>query len=184
MRTGFIALALLTTIALPLRSVAASEIPEYQLKAEFLERFTRFIDWPAQAHVNRDPSQPFVIGIVGRDPFNGYLQTMLDEHRQLKGHRGALLYVSDLEQVDECDLLFVSSSEKARLPEILARTAGRPILTVGDTPGFGESGVVINLYAEGDRIRFEINERAVDRSGLKVQAKLYKLARVIAEAHR
>lgn len=183
MRTRFITLALLVAIASPVPPAASAEISEYQLKAEFLERFTRFIDWPSQAHFNHDPGQPFVIGIIGNDPFSGYLRSMLDE-RQMKGRRGELLHVSDFDQIDGCDLLFIAASERSRLREILAHTAGRPVLTVGDAPGFCELGVVINLYTEGDRIRFEINERAVDRSGLRVQAKLYKLARVITAEER
>lgn len=184
MKTRLIVLALLITAALTARPGAPSEVPEYQLKAEFLERFTRFIEWPPQANVYRDGSHPFVIGIVGRDPFGDHLRTML-AGRTLKGHRGEILYVFDLEQVSSCDLLFISSSEEGRLLEILAQASGRPILTIGDTPGFAQAGVVINLYVDGDRIRFEINEKAADRSGLKVQAKLYNLARIVdSEAHR
>ena len=88
-------------------------------------------------------------------------------------------YISDLAQVDGCEIVFIAASEKSRLASILARTEGKPILTVGDTDGFGAAGVLINFYTSGDTVKFEINEGAVDRSGLRVSSKLFKLARVI-----
>jgi hypothetical protein len=50
---------------------------------------------------------------------------------------------------------------------------------VADSNGFAAAGVLINFYTAGDTIHFEINEAAVEQSGLKVSSKLYKLARVI-----
>ena len=43
--------------------------PEYQVKAVFLFNFAQFVSWPSP-----QPSDtPFVIGIVGDDPFDSYL---------------------------------------------------------------------------------------------------------------
>ena len=48
-------------------------------------------------------------------------------------------------------------------------------------PGPNEqpAGVLINFYTTADTVRFEINEAAVEKSGLKVSSKLFKLAKVI-----
>jgi len=50
---------------------------------------------------------------------------------------------------------------------------------VADSGGFAEAGVLINFYTTSDTVRFEINETAVDRSGLKISSKLFKLAKVV-----
>jgi hypothetical protein len=55
----------------------------------------------------------------------------------------------------------------------------RPILTVGDSNGFATSGVLVNFYTSGDTVRFEMNETAIERSGLRVSGKLLKLARLV-----
>ena len=55
---------LLGAVAL-LAGASAAQVPEYALKAEFLERFTRFVDWPGE----HDPRSPFVIGVYGSNPF-------------------------------------------------------------------------------------------------------------------
>src|SRR4051794_16733239 len=43
--------------------------PEYQVKAVFLFNFAQFVSWP----LSQPADAPFVIGIVGDDPFGSYL---------------------------------------------------------------------------------------------------------------
>src|SRR3954465_7552466 len=40
---------------------------DYQIKAVFLWRLAQFVTWPTQAF--EDDSTPFVIGVLGQDPF-------------------------------------------------------------------------------------------------------------------
>lgn len=172
---GTLAVALLSVTLL----TGAADVTEYQLKAEFIERFTRFIDWPDETVTARDP---FVIGIVGRDPFGEFL-TSLAKKRTIKNRRVVIRHLDRDDELGTCDVLFVSSSEKDALSEIVRRTASLPVLTIGDTRGYAEAGVLINFYPDGSNVRFEINERAARASGLDIQAKLFKLARIV-EAER
>jgi len=57
--------------------------------------------------------------------------------------------------------------------------ADKPILTVGDTTGFAEKGVLINLYQEERLMQFEVNLPAVKRSKLTFSSKLLRLARLV-----
>jgi len=51
-----------------LRGACGAEAPtEYQVKAVFVYNFSRFVEWPPQAFTA--PDEPFVIGILGGDPF-------------------------------------------------------------------------------------------------------------------
>lgn len=160
-------------VALLLALAASGEpVAEYELKAEFLSRFTTFIEWPQNGE-----TRPFTIGIVGHNPFNGYLDRIAA--RRIKNRPVSIRYITELSQLDTCDVVFICGSEKARLAAILAHTESRPILTVGDSNGFAAAGVLINFYTTGDTVRFEINEAAVEKSGLKVSSKLFKLAKVI-----
>lgn len=149
---------------------------EYQLKAELLERFTSFIDWPANSAVS-DPSVPFMIGIVGHNPFGSYLDRF--SQTTIKGKKVQVIEVSNLEDIDRCQVVFVARSEEKNLADILFKTTGKPILTVADTDGFARKGVLINFYQYDDYIRFEVNQAAVDKSGLKFSSRLLKLARFV-----
>ncbi|HVT01898.1 MAG TPA: YfiR family protein [Thermoanaerobaculia bacterium] len=174
-KTFFLVVA--AVLVATLRVASAEELPEYQVKAEFIERFTRFIDWPAPAAGNRERPR-FVIGIYGRSPFRTYLSDMASSHR-IKGKPIEIRQLTSLDSLTGCDVVFISSSERKTLPKILPVVAERSVLTVGDTPGFAEEGVLINFFTDGDKVRFEINASAVEKSGLKMTSKLLKLARVV-----
>jgi hypothetical protein len=160
---------------------AVSQVPEYEAKAEFLERFTRFIDWPAGS-MSEDPQTPFVIGVLGRDPFGRYLDAVASS-RRIKGKAIRVRRLESAEDATACHLLFVSGSESRELVRILARTEKRPILTVGDTPGYAAAGVLINLVTSEERITFEINEAAARKSGLAFSSKLLRIAKLVGEGH-
>src|SRR5688572_2456800 len=44
---------------------------EYQVKAVFLYNFAQFVEWPTTAFPTAET--PLVIGVLGDDPFGGYL---------------------------------------------------------------------------------------------------------------
>jgi hypothetical protein len=71
--------------------------------------------------------------------------------------------------------LFVSKSEK-EAPKLLAG-AGRNVLTVGETDSFLNDGGMINFVIDNRRVRFDINQKAVVNSALKLSSKLFNVAR-------
>jgi len=155
---------------------AFAQPSEYAIKAEFIERFTRFIDWPDEAFSG--PDSPFVLCVIGDNPFDEFLGRLARD-RKIKDRKVRVVQPTKLSELDSCHLLFIAASESGRLHAILARTQGEPILTIGDTPGFGQAGVVINFFLEQDVVHFEINLDAARRTGLTFSTKLLKLARVV-----
>jgi hypothetical protein len=75
-------------------------------------------------------------------------------------------------------ILFISASERKRLPMILAGLRGSSVLTVGDTAGFLEAGGMIQFLNENNRVRFAISVDAASRARLKLSSKLLSLAKV------
>jgi hypothetical protein len=148
---------------------------EYRLKAEFLERFTRFVEWPAGA-LPADVGAPFRLCVLGSDPFGGALDE-LARSRRVGGRPIAIARLAGVDAVGGCHLLFVAGSERGRLAEVVAVARRERALTVGDSEGFGAAGILINLYVAEQKIGFEINERAAREAGFEVSAKLLKLAR-------
>ena len=76
-------------------------------------------------------------------------------------------------------ILFISISEKKRIPQLLAGLQGSSVLTVADFDEFLEEGGMIQLYTENNRVRFAINVDATGRAKLKISSKLLSLARVV-----
>jgi hypothetical protein len=56
-----------------------------------------------------------------------------------------------------------------------------PILTVGETEHFIETGGIINFLMEDNKVRFEINDVAAKKSKLKISSQLLRLAKRVVE---
>lgn len=153
-----------------------AEAREYELKAEYIERFTRFVEWPSTAFA--DDKSPFVFCVAGQNPFGRFLDELVRD-RRVQNRKAMLRSVADASGIDGCHLLFVTRSVRARVGPLLARAAGRALLTVGDSEGLAQAGVLLNLYFEGPHLRFEVNTDAIKRSGLKFSSRLLKLARTV-----
>ena len=78
-----------------------------------------------------------------------------------------------------CQIIFISSSEKSRLPEIFENLKSARVLTVGETQGFANGGGIINFVEENNKVRFEINADSARRTGLSISSELLKLAKLV-----
>jgi hypothetical protein len=174
--TAVIALAALVAgVSAP---VCADEL-EYRVKAEFIERFTHFIDWPPAALESSE--RPFMLCVVGDSPLTSYLERMAHE-RRIKEHRIELRRIKTLPEGAGCHLLVIGSGERPRLRQILSHVINHPVLTIGDADGFAKEGVLINFVVDDEgRVRFEICSTELKRSGLKVSVQLLRMARVVME---
>ena len=166
---------ILLLFVLPLYNQVKME--EHPLKALIISRFFDFIRWPNGSEESENLSQ-FAIGFIGNTSMIDFKKKFTEKIR-IPVKKLIFKNISDLEQISECNALIIGGNQSGRLKEILVLTDGKPILTIGDTDGFGEQGVLINLFLSGKKVKFEINLPAVKRSGLIFSSKLYKLARII-----
>ncbi len=146
---------------------------EYQLKAAFLYNFAKFIDWPLQSFPSE--KSPFVIGVLGQNPFGNFLERTVTD-KEVNGHPISVQAFKTVAEASKCHLLFICSSEKENIPEIIKTLAGISILTVSETGQFTDSGGMVNFVEEAKKIRFQINEEAAKAVGLKMSSKLLSLA--------
>lgn len=154
----------------------AQETPpsEYQIKAAYLFNFAKFIQWPQGAF--DDSKSPLFIGVLGENPFGEELERTIRE-KTLNGRSLTVKECRTLAEAKKCHVLFISSSEKMRLPGILNGLSGTHVLTVGEMDHFVESGGMISFFRETNKIRFEIKDEAAKKAGLKIDSKLLGLAK-------
>lgn len=149
---------------------------EYQIKAAFLLNFIQFVEWPPTVFTNAD--EPFCIGVLGENPFGTALEETV-QGEAINGHKIIVRHAQRTSELEDCQMIFISKSEKARLGEILADLDSRPVLTVSELDGFAQSGGDINFYLEDKKVRFEINPAAAQVEGLKVSSQLLSLGKII-----
>jgi hypothetical protein len=153
----------------------AQESPptEYQIKAAFLFNFAKFVEWPAPAFA--EETSPMVIGILGENPFRDDLERMI-QGKTINNRPLVIKAFRSPAEATNCHVLFISTSEKTRLPDVFASLRGTSVLTVGETERFTEAGGMIKFVLEGGKIRFQVNDAAARSAGLKISSKLLSLA--------
>ena len=174
------ALLLLVVLLFPtlLRPLRANphEVSEYQVKAAFLYNFVKFVEWPGA--VSTSIYDPIVIGVLGTDPFGPVLDQTF-AYKRVGGRRFELRRYRTVEELELCQVLFVSSALKRDWSKVLGAVGGTPVMTVSDGDGFVKSGGIIELLLENNKIRFDINLNEARVSKLKISAQLLQLARKV-----
>ena len=171
-RPAFLSVLLL---ALPARAAVPME---YQIKAVFLFNLTQFVTWPAASFSS--PEEPFVIGILGQDPFGKFLDETV-KGEKVDGHPLVVRRFQEASEVTACRILFIGRSEGGRPGRALSALKGKGILTVGDTEAFSEGGGMMRFLTQDNKIRFRVNLAAVQCEDLAFSSKLLRLAEVVGK---
>jgi len=159
-------------------SFAAEPSREYQVKAGFLYKFLLFAEWPEET--TAESGDTVVIGIIGKDSFGNAFAPVEGEIID-----GKKLTVRRFKEnvsstaLEECHILFISSSLKKKTGKILKTVNEYPIITVSEVKGFTQSGGMINFVIKGKRVGFEINMTAAESAGIKFRSKLLRVAQQI-----
>jgi hypothetical protein len=170
-RILFISVILL--LALP---GAYSQSFEYEMKAVALEKFAIFIDWPEGTF--ESSKNDFVIAVLGKDPF-GYILEQVYKNHKIKEREVKIVFINDIDQLPECQMLFIPKVKKNALLKILNHVKTLPVLTVSDTEGYALEGCFINFFNFDGKLRFEINQKAMKLAGFNVDYKLLRVAKII-----
>lgn len=157
----------------PVSHVTAQAYTETEVKAAFIYKFTSFIEWPKESFP--DKSSRFRIGILGDDPFGTALDDAL-KGKQAQEHAIEVVRAEKCDDLLECNIVYISPSEKDNYAEILEKFLTRSILTIGDSDGFAAIGGIINLVKVDNKIRFEVNLSAARKANLKISSQLLKIA--------
>jgi hypothetical protein len=175
-KPGFGLLALWLFMLMFVSPAKAQSPSRADLEAAFVFKFIAYVDWPPRSLDG--PDAPFVIGVLGNDPFG----RTLDENvagEKAKGRHIEVRRFSNVSQIDRCHILFIGSSEGGRLGTILDKLRGRSILTVSDLPDFARQGGMIGFISQNNKIRFQINHEAAQQAKLSISAKLLQLAQIV-----
>jgi hypothetical protein len=156
-------------------AVLAAPTPA-QVEAVFLFNFTQFVDWPPQAFAG--PGSPIVIGVLGSDPFGAALDEVV-RGEVVNGHPLVVHRAQRVQELADCQILFIGSSERAHLAPVLAALKGRNILTVSDLDEFANQGGMICFVLVDNKVRLRVNVEAAKAAGLTLSSKLLRFAQIV-----
>jgi len=169
--SAVLSVLLLLTLRHPLAIGAVQSKPtDYQVKAAFLFQLGGFVQWTGQV-----AADPFTICILGRDPFGNSLDSIVRDE-MIGNARVETKRIARVQEATECRILFIASSEEARLGQILASLEKSAVVTVSDIQQFVEQGGMVQFVLENNRVRFSVNLAPAQRAGLMFSSQLLKLA--------
>lgn len=77
-----------------------------------------------------------------------------------------------------CHVLYLGARSAAHNAALMARVRGKGVLIVDDRAPFSWPDGMIRLFPGQNRMRFELNLESFERSGLKVDPRPIRLARI------
>ena len=146
----------------------AEQPSEYRLKVAFLYNFSAYTEWPSL------PDQFLNLCIYGEDPFGENLQHL--QHKKAHEHEIVVRHTRNTEDLPTCQIVFIARSSIGNLSDIIKQLDGMPILTIADSPGASQQGVMLNMAIKEGKVSFEANLAIAKKSRLKLSSQLLRFA--------
>jgi len=143
---------------------------EYELKAAYIYNFAKFTRWPAAGESG--VPNPLVIGILGNERVAQSIAN-LTRGRTIAGSAIEVKSFGPHDIPADLNIIYIGDSHDEPLNHVAQ--PGR--LTIG------ESGGIIRLFVEADRLRFDIDNAQAQKAGLTLSSQLLMLARKVTSAN-
>lgn len=156
-----------------LQAAAQSSLGEYQVKAAFIFHFAQMVDWPANS---LPPNGPLVICTIDDNSYSAALDSAVDG-KQIGEHPVQTRHLRGRGDFRGCHLLAIIGQDRKRAAALVALVKDSPVLTVGDSDHFVADGGIIGLTLQDNKVRFDINLLAAQRSNFRISSQLLLLAR-------
>src|SRR5687768_3688541 len=154
-------------------SAFAQDRPIHEVYSMMVFNFTKYVQWP-----DHTATGEFVIGVIG----NGDVYKTLEAWYGGKP-RGTKTYVikkfNNSSEVTDCHVVFIDKSKSGEFEEINSKVKGKGTLIITDKNGLGERGSGINFKTIDNKLKFELNQKALEASNLKVSGALSSMAILI-----
>lgn len=171
---ALVAGCLLALFALPL-SAGEQVASEYAVKAAIVYKIAKFVSWPDHALPADDNVLPICLPTA--DPIAPAMDALAGKMVQ-----GKMIEVRRFQETStlatDCAIVFLSQAATLRRPSLVSNIANAPVLTIGDSADFVDTGGIITLEIQNNRVQFAINVGASDRAGLDISAQLLQLAKI------
>ena len=166
----------LLSILILFNLIGKAQSDENIIKAAYIERITRFIEWPHLQSSN--DTGTFKIGVYKDNELYNILKVALKD-KSIKNRKVIVIELTDYGNIVSCNLCYLSvipNNELDRLMSI-ANNAGVLILSLGKD--YGIKGIHINFYIEDNKLKFEINRKSVLAGNFKISSLLMSNSKII-----
>jgi hypothetical protein len=151
-------------------SFGQAEKPMYEIHAQMIYNFLKYIQWPNDA----EPGE-FVVGILGEEDVFNTLKTYYDG-KPKGAKKYSIRKLGSAEEAATCAVVYIGKSKSGQFENVKGNVTGKPILTITDSFNLGKKGSCINFKVLDGKLKFEINQASIASSTLKVAGQLSSMA--------
>jgi hypothetical protein len=154
-------------------SAFSQDRPMHEVHSMMVYNFTKYVQWP-----DHSDGGEFIIGVVGSS----------DIYNTLNGWyggkpRGSKTYIikkfNSAAEVTDCHVLYIDKSKSGEFDNVNDKVKGKGTLVITDKSGLGEKGSSINFKTVDNKLKFELNQKVIEASNLKVSGALSSMAILI-----
>ena len=165
--------ALTVSLLLISGAAVAQERSAEEVYSMMVYNFTKYVQWPDHA-----AGGEFVIGVVGNTEIYNTLNGWYGGKP-----KGSKTYVikkfNSAADVTDCHVLYIDKSRSNDFEAVNEKVKGKGTLVITDKNGLGEKGSAINFKMVNNKLKFELNQKAIEASNLKVSGALSSMAILI-----
>lgn len=143
------------------------------IKITLVERISQFIEWPQL-------NEKFVIGIYQNEQLKDEMISTYEE-KTIQKLPIEVYNIKDEkdERIQKVNLLYFTKELSTETEKILKEIKNFPVLIITEFPNDVYEGMHLGLYYENQRIKFIINQKALESAQLKASYKILKLAKIV-----
>lgn len=148
-----------------------------KLKVAFSYKIIQFVEWSERSTEN--PHRSINICVMASQRLDRLFGDF--EAKPVNGQTVQTVYLKQPpDPSDSCSLLYVDSSQNARLPEILAHVSSQgQILTVSDIENFSRKGGMVEFRSQDKSVKIELNISNITSAGIRISSKLMEVASIV-----
>ena len=152
-------------------STFGQDKPMHEVYSMMVYNFVKYIQWPNQGG-------EFVIGIVGNDEMFATMNKVYTGSK-LGSSTCVVKQYKSASEIGECQVVFIDKSKSSEFDAINAKVRGKNTLVITDKNGLGAKGSGINFKVVENKLRFELNQKAIAEANLKAAGALTSMAILI-----
>ena len=155
--------SLLIIFSLLFFAEAQAQVSTRKLEAIYMYNFTKYINWQSGG------GSGHTIGVWEESNVASELEA------NLKNKGGITVKViNSAAEAKQCQIVYLPKTKSAQLRELVSE-AGNDVLIVTEED-LAEKGASVSFVLDGSKLRFKINQGALDKAGLQASSSLLSLA--------
>ena len=162
--------------AIALAQEQSLQLYEQKIKAGIVYNLLKYTAWPPSVIPNQRGK--IQLCILGDDPFDGYLSPL--EGRTAQQIPISITQLQNIDDAAECNVVIIHRNQAPNLGQLLQYLNKKHILTVSDIEHFAQTGGMVELAKEGEKISLHINTSAISNAQLTIQGPMLKLAKIVS----